>query len=477
MVEEGEKEYQHPGTVRIERRPGNITSAAANLRLGLNTFSVHFNRSNFAMPTVPPSQLPSSPSSARTYSSFGSRRSGSDTDAESHPSPPSSDIYSDSDLRTPSPVGPPSLVSVAGGYSPDRPAAYGVKSPLLREAVIDPTVVVDAIPQQFWKLLDNTSIDYTPLLRLMNEIWALRWKWLGARVEVYIYQVAYYSLETGVCTDYIQRVANVDIVQYKLLHEVIMSPILENIEETEGKLYEWGMFLRRLKYVYALFTIHSPDLVSLLSIDFWPNQNELIMSAPHACAHASHDIAVLFKELHIKLGPPSVMRPIVTEISMVSTKEVYVSNTGKVLQLDSDEEMSGENTVELFFCDEGFTEEEFGYQAMRLRQTCHALFDVKLTKNVAQASHLLEAMPSISGVFLSLVMSAREECPKGDLYGMEDYPSDWDPPLLEVAFVFYDRANLEKLKSTAQTAQSIADWERGNPHLMVSCYASSVDST
>ena len=25
MVEEGEKEYQHPGTVRIERRPGNIT--------------------------------------------------------------------------------------------------------------------------------------------------------------------------------------------------------------------------------------------------------------------------------------------------------------------------------------------------------------------------------------------------------------------------------------------------------------------
>ena len=67
MVEVGEKEYQHPGTVRIEWRPGNITSAAANLRLGLNTFSVHFNRSNFAMPTVPPSQLPSSPSSARTY--------------------------------------------------------------------------------------------------------------------------------------------------------------------------------------------------------------------------------------------------------------------------------------------------------------------------------------------------------------------------------------------------------------------------
>ena len=119
-----------------------------------------------------------------------------------------------------------------------------MKSPLLREAVIYPTVVVDAIPQQFWKLLDNASIDYTPLLGLMNEIWALRWKWLGARVEVYIYQVAYYSLETGVCTDYIQRVANVDIVQYKLLHEVIMSPILENIEETEGKLYEWGMFLR-----------------------------------------------------------------------------------------------------------------------------------------------------------------------------------------------------------------------------------------
>ena len=43
---------------------------------------------------------------------------------------------------------------------------------------------------------------------------------------------------------------------------------------------------------------------------------------------------------------------------------------------------------------------------------------------------------------MSLVMSTREECPKGDLYGMEDYPSDWDPPLLEVAFVFYDRANL-----------------------------------
>ena len=60
---------------------------------------------------------------------------------------------------------------------------------------------------------------------------------------------------------------------------------------------------------------------------------------------------------------------------------------------------------------------------------------------------------------------------------MEDYPSDWDPPLLEVAFVFYDRANLEKLKSTAQTAQSIADWERANPHFMVSCYASSVGST
>ena len=58
-------------------------------------------------------------------------------------------------------------------------------------------------------------------------------------------------------------------------------------------------------------------------------------------------MVVLFKELHIKLGPPSMMWPIITKISMMATKEVYVGNTGKVLQLDSDEEMSGKNTMEL----------------------------------------------------------------------------------------------------------------------------------
>ena len=41
-------------------------------------------------------------------------------------------------------------------------------------------------------------------------------------------------------------------------------------------------------------------------------------------------------------------------------------------------------------------------------------------------------------------------------------------PSVQVAFVFYDKANLKDFQRRARSAQGIEDWEKGNPHFVVS---------
>ena len=41
-------------------------------------------------------------------------------------------------------------------------------------------------------------------------------------------------------------------------------------------------------------------------------------------------------------------------------------------------------------------------------------------------------------------------------------------PSVQVAFVFYDKANLKDFQRRARSVQAIEDWEKGNPHFVVS---------
>ena len=79
-------------------------------------------------------------------------------------------------------------------------------------------------------------------------------------------------------------------------------------------------------------------------------------------------------------------------------------------------------------------------------------------------------MPSLSGLMLTLVTLAPQGAPAADGYGLDDYPSDLNLPSLQVAFVFYDKANLGDFQKRAGIAGGIEDWERDNPHFVVSVH-------
>lgn len=79
-------------------------------------------------------------------------------------------------------------------------------------------------------------------------------------------------------------------------------------------------------------------------------------------------------------------------------------------------------------------------------------------------------MPSLSGLMLTLVTLAPQGAPAVDVYGLDDYPSDLNLPSLQVAFVFYDKANLGDFQKRAGIAGGIEDWERDNPHFVVSVH-------
>lgn len=79
-------------------------------------------------------------------------------------------------------------------------------------------------------------------------------------------------------------------------------------------------------------------------------------------------------------------------------------------------------------------------------------------------------MPTVSALLLSLVSLAGPGTPAEHIYGLEDFPSYLNLPRLQVAFVFYDKANLNEFRERARAARSLEDWESGNPHFVVSGY-------
>ena len=41
-------------------------------------------------------------------------------------------------------------------------------------------------------------------------------------------------------------------------------------------------------------------------------------------------------------------------------------------------------------------------------------------------------------------------------------------PSVQVAFIFYDKANFKDFERRARSARGIEDWEKDNPHFLVS---------
>lgn len=131
--------------------------------------------------------------------------SGSDTDigSDAPPSPPSSDIDPNFVPRTPSPVDPPAVVSIAGGWSPDSVTSPCEKTGApLRAAGTERTLVAEAIPQHFWALLKDDPLDFQPIYDLLDEIWAMRQEWLEAKPDMFIRKVARSLSETSVHSEF-----------------------------------------------------------------------------------------------------------------------------------------------------------------------------------------------------------------------------------------------------------------------------------
>ena len=83
-----------------------------------------------------------------------------------------------------------------------------------------------------------------------------------------------------------------------------------------------------------------------------------------------------------------------------------------------------------------------------------------------QISLVMDTMPALSGLLLVLVSPApvskhRDHCYQfGDVY-------DMNVPLVQVAFIFYDKYHLNEFQMRAEWAQSIEDWEGGNQNFAV----------
>ena len=83
-------------------------------------------------------------------------------------------------------------------------------------------------------------------------------------------------------------------------------------------------------------------------------------------------------------------------------------------------------------------------------------------------SYALNVLPDLSGIFLSLVTVAPDEGSAGHTYRFEVDTAEMNAPSVQVAFIFYDKANLKDFQRRARSAGDIEDWEKGNPHFVVS---------
>ena len=101
-----------------------------------------------------------------------------------------------------------------------------------------------------------------------------------------------------------------------------------------------------------------------------------------------------------------------------------------------------------------------------MRRFSHII--ANLIRDATQISSALNALPDLSGIFLSLVTVAPDEGSAGHTYRFEVDTAEMNAPSVQVAFIFYDKANLKDFQRRARSARGIEDWEKGNPHFMVS---------
>ena len=102
------------------------------------------------------------------------------------------------------------------------------------------------------------------------------------------------------------------------------------------------------------------------SVDFWPRERKLILSATNIHSSPRFDIAFIFKKLYIKLGVFPMDRPVIAEVLNVETEQVYSRFLQGVLRLNVREPSEGKD---LFLCEEAQTEAEFLYKAYKVRST------------------------------------------------------------------------------------------------------------
>lgn len=104
----------------------------------------------------------------------------------------------------------------------------------------------------------------------------------------------------------------------------------------------------------------------VLSVDFWPRERKLVLSATNIHSSPRFDIAFIFKKLYIKLGVFPMDRPVIAEVLNVETEQVYSRFLQGVLRLNVHEPNDGKD---LFLCEEAQTEAEFLYKAYKVRST------------------------------------------------------------------------------------------------------------
>ena len=74
----------------------------------------------------------------------------------------------------------------------------------------------------------------------------------------------------------------------------------------------------------------------------------------------------------------------------------------------------------------------------------------------------------MSGIFLSLVTVAPDGGSAGQVYRFEVDTAQMNVLSVQVAFIFYNKANFEDFERRARSARGIEDWEKDNPHFLVS---------
>ena len=72
-------------------------------------------------------------------------------------------------------------------------------------------------------------------------------------------------------------------------------------------------------------------------------------------------------------------------------------------------------------------------------------------------SYALNVLPDLSGIFLSLVTVAPDEGSAGHTYRFEVDTAEMNAPSVQVAFIFYDKANLKDFQRRARSARGIED--------------------